>query len=237
MIRVVVAALAFHAVRYRRMAATNGVRYAWRISWAAARRNDPAAVRAARRRRDPLADRWSCDRGMRAMGAEAYASGDGVAFARAPDLHTAAADIASLGTGAIYEIKPYIPTEITSGLAQVAAYVAAAIASCGVPPAWHLGFAYPDSVIPFGNMELVAKQYGHPGLILYYTRKKREQPTYEKVLEIVLLLGLSISMVAVILAALADPEPATKLALAGLSVVMIATLLEKLGMAEPAPQA
>lgn len=148
------------------------------------------------------------------------------------------ADIASLGTGAIYEIKPYIPSEIASGLIQVAAYVAAATASCGAPPAWHLGFAYPDSVIPLGNMELVTKQYGHPGLILYYTRKKREQPQeqpqYEKVLEVVLLLGLSVAMIAVIIAALADPEPATKLALAGLSAVMITTLLEKLGLADPA---
>jgi len=85
-------------------------------------------------------------------------------------------------------------------------------------------------------MELVTKQYGHPGLILYYTRQKRQQPQpqYEKVLEVVLLLGLSVAMIAVIIAALADPEPATKLALAGLSAVMITTLLEKLGLAEPA---
>jgi hypothetical protein len=55
--------------------------------------------------------------------------------------------------------------------------------------------------------------------------------------EVVLLLGLSVAMVAVIVAALLDPEPATKLALAGLSVVMIAALLEKLGMSEPASQA
>lgn len=118
---------------------------------------------------------------------------------------------------------------------QVAAYVAAATVSCGIPPTWHLGFAYPDSVIPFGNMELVAKQYGNPGLILYYTRQKRQQPRYEKVLEVVLLLGLSVAMIAVIIAALLDPEPASKLALAGLSVVMIGMVLEKLGMAEPAP--
>jgi len=180
------------------------------------------------------------------------------------------ADIASVGTGAIYEIKPYIPSEITAGATQVAAYVAAAILSCGAPPPWHVGVTYPDSVIPFGvDQELVTKQYNHPGLILYYTRRKQTRPqpvpvpapqdqrqrdrqrqapqtrpapnplpSYQQVLDVVIVLGLSIAMVPVILAALADPEPASKLALAGLSVAMIGVLLEKLGMEEsPGPQA
>jgi Domain of unknown function (DUF4157) len=201
------------------------------------------------------------------------------------------ADIASLGTGAIYEIKPYIPSEIAAGATQVAGYVAAANVSCGTPPAWHPGFAYPDSVIPLGaDQEIVAKQYNNPGLILYYTRKKQRQPqpkpvpvpvpvpipapvpederkpqpvpvpaphpeptpvpgpmpvpvpvtrsrpTYQQVFEVVVALGLSISLVVVILAALLDPEPATKLALAGLSVAMIAIVLDKFGLSKPDPK-
>jgi hypothetical protein len=142
------------------------------------------------------------------------------------------ADIASLGTGAIYEIKPYIPTEIASGLVQVATYVAGALANCGVPPPWHPGTAYPDTVIPFGDQELVAKQYGHPGLILYNVRNKRRQLQYDKVFEILVLLGLSLALLPTIAAAVLDPEPATKLALAGLSVAMIAILLDKLGMGD-----
>jgi steroid 5-alpha reductase family enzyme len=55
------------------------------------------------------------------------------------------------------------------------------------------------------------------------------------VLDVVIALGLSITLVAVILAALLDPEPATKLALAGLSVAMIAIVLEKFGLQQPKP--
>ncbi len=108
----------------------------------------------------------------------------------------------------------------------------------------HPGVTYPDSVIPLsGDTELVTKQYGHPGLILYYTRRRQrqrqQQPSRERVIEVLLALGLSLGLLIVVLAALVDPEPASKLALAGLSVVMIGALLEALGMkeADQPPQA
>jgi hypothetical protein len=50
------------------------------------------------------------------------------------------------------------------------------------------------------------------------------------VIKALTILGLSIAMVGVVIAALADPEPASKLALAGLSVVMITSLLNLLGI-------
>jgi len=50
------------------------------------------------------------------------------------------------------------------------------------------------------------------------------------VIDVLLTLGLSIALVGVVIAALADPEPATKLAVAGLSVVMITSLLTRLGI-------
>jgi len=142
------------------------------------------------------------------------------------------ADLVSLGSHAIYEIKPYSPPAITEGLAQVAQYIVAARTSCDPDAPWHPGIAYPDTVLSMGAMELVAKQYNNPGLILYYTRKKQQEINWETVLEVVVTLGLSISLVAVIIAALLDPEPATKLALAGLSAVMISTILQRFGLSE-----
>lgn len=53
---------------------------------------------------------------------------------------------------------------------------------------------------------------------------------YEEILEVVKALGLSIAMVVVIAAALMDPEPASKLALAGLSIVMIIAVLDAFGV-------
>jgi hypothetical protein len=50
-----------------------------------------------------------------------------------------------------------------------------------------------------------------------------------------LALGLAAALVPIVAAALADPEPASKLALAGLSAVMITKLLDALGMGEDAP--
>jgi hypothetical protein len=54
-------------------------------------------------------------------------------------------------------------------------------------------------------------------------------PTWDTVLKVVIVLGLSIGLVATIVAALADPEPATKLALAGLSAEEISALGAALG--------
>jgi len=86
------------------------------------------------------------------------------------------ADLVGLGTHAIYEIKPYNPNNIVAGLAQVNGYLQAAQSNCDPNAPWHLGVAYPDTILPLGsNRELVAKQYNNPGLILYYTRKRRRR--------------------------------------------------------------
>jgi Domain of unknown function (DUF4157) len=50
---------------------------------------------------------------------------------------------------------------------------------------------------------------------------------------VLLIIGLSIALLATILAALADPEPASKLALAGLTAAEISLLLVMLGFEEP----
>jgi hypothetical protein len=55
------------------------------------------------------------------------------------------------------------------------------------------------------------------------------QPSYQRVLEVLLIIGISITLIITIIAALADPEPATKLGLAGLSAAQIALLLQMLG--------
>lgn len=146
------------------------------------------------------------------------------------------ADLVSLGTHAIYEIKPYSLMGIAAGAAQVNGYLQAARQRCDPDAPWHPGIAFPDTIIPFGSLELVAKQYGQPGLILYYTRQQqrrrvpREEIGWEKVAQVLLGLGLSITFIVVVIAALLDPEPASKLALAGLSVAMIAAILEAFGM-------
>lgn len=187
--------------------------------------------------------------------------------------NTGYADLVHLGTHAIYEIKDsYNPTSIAVGTAQVNRYLTAAKTSCNPRAPWHLGTAYPQTVIPMGDRELVARQYpGHPGLIFCWTRQKnrarqpvrqpaqapsrdRQQapsssrarqpaqtPTMEinwsNVLKVVIGLGLSIALVAVVLAALLDPEPATKLALAGLSAVMIMSILTAFGLRDERTQA
>jgi hypothetical protein len=149
------------------------------------------------------------------------------------------ADLVGLGSYAIYEIKPYTPNNITAGLAQVGRYLAAARLNCDTEASWHLGFAYRDTVLPLGsNRELVAKQYGHAGLILYYTRnKRRPEINWESVLEVVLMLGLSLSLIAAILYALLSPEPATKLAAAGLSAAIIVIILDYFGIEDERNQA
>jgi len=68
------------------------------------------------------------------------------------------------------------------------------------------------------------------GHFFYRTRRRRRsyRVDWSKVRDVVITLGLSIAMIAVIIAALADPEPASKLALAGLSAAMIAIVLGRL---------
>lgn len=155
--------------------------------------------------------------------------------------HMGYADLVSLGTHAIYEIKPYSLTGITAGAVQVNQYLQAARLHCDPDAPWHPGIAFPDTVIPFGDLELVARQYGQPGLILYYTRKAQRRPvpreeiSWDKVAQVLLGLGLSLAFVVVVIAALLDPEPATKLALAGLSVAMIAAILEAFGIEGEVP--
>ncbi len=60
-----------------------------------------------------------------------------------------------------------------------------------------------------------------------------DKPPVAKVLAVLAILGLSILLLATIIAALADPEPATKLGLAGLSAAEIALLLSLLGYENP----
>jgi hypothetical protein len=57
--------------------------------------------------------------------------------------------------------------------------------------------------------------------------------TWEKVAKVVAVLGLSVVLIPTIVAALLDPEPATKLALAGLTVVEIVALGKALGFSTP----
>jgi hypothetical protein len=56
-----------------------------------------------------------------------------------------------------------------------------------------------------------------------------KSPPASKVLEVLLIIGISISLLLLIIAALADPEPVTKLGLLGLSAAQIALLLSLLG--------
>lgn len=55
------------------------------------------------------------------------------------------------------------------------------------------------------------------------------QPSASRVLEVLAILGLSLLLLATVIAALLDPEPATKLLLGGLSVAEAAALLLMLG--------
>ncbi|MGF6641352.1 DUF4157 domain-containing protein [Paraburkholderia sp. MM6662-R1] len=61
--------------------------------------------------------------------------------------------------------------------------------------------------------------------------------TWDNVLKVVIVLGLSIALVPTIVAALADPEPASKLALAGLTLVEISALSVALGFTAPSSSA
>lgn len=145
--------------------------------------------------------------------------------------NTGYADLVSLGTYGIYEIKTYAGR--AAGAIQVSGYLTAAQNNCDPAKPWHLGMAYPGAILPLaGDRELVARQYGQPGLILYYIRKKerKRKINWQQVAEVVLALGLSLALVPVILAALVDLEPASKLALAGLSVVMIGKILNIFGL-------
>ncbi|MCP4131698.1 MAG: DUF4157 domain-containing protein [bacterium] len=165
------------------------------------------------------------------------------------------ADLVSVGTKAIYEIKPYYTGAHAAGLAQVGRYLLGAKAS--YKGNWHLGFAYPDRVLPISaDKEIVAKQYATPGMIFYYSRnkKRKRQPdpktvpvtapetekkkeiNWEKVFDVIIKLGLSILLVGVVLAAILDPEPVSKLVLAGLSIVMITSILSAFGMDSSNPQ-
>jgi hypothetical protein len=55
------------------------------------------------------------------------------------------------------------------------------------------------------------------------------KPSYMKVLGVLAIIGVSVTLIYLIIAALADPEPVTKLALIGLTAAQIALLLSLLG--------
>jgi len=61
----------------------------------------------------------------------------------------------------------------------------------------------------------------------------RPVPSFKRVLEVLAILGLSLLLAVTVIAALVDPEPATKLALAGLSAAQISLLLTMLGRKPP----
>jgi hypothetical protein len=70
----------------------------------------------------------------------------------------------------------------------------------------------------------------------------RERPTppagnfsVSRVLRAMAVVGLSVGALAIVLAALADPEPVSKLALSGLSMVVITRLLTELGVQKGEP--
>jgi Domain of unknown function (DUF4157) len=58
-------------------------------------------------------------------------------------------------------------------------------------------------------------------------------PSYETIRNVMAVLGISLLLIGVVIAALFDPEPASKLALAGLSLVVIGQLLKMLGRKPP----
>jgi hypothetical protein len=60
------------------------------------------------------------------------------------------------------------------------------------------------------------------------------KPPITRVLEVLAILGLSIALVATVIAALVDPEPASKLALAGLTAEEITALMALLGIGSAA---
>jgi Domain of unknown function (DUF4157) len=60
-----------------------------------------------------------------------------------------------------------------------------------------------------------------------------DKPSTQRVLEVLTIIGLSITLVASVIAALLDPEPVTKLGLAGLSAAQITLLLTMLGYQKP----
>ena len=81
------------------------------------------------------------------------------------------ADIVDLAKYSIYEIKPY--SGKARGLEEVAEYVRNAKLYCDPDAPWNPGKNYPDRVIPYNQTtELVAKQWGNPGVILYHPRRR-----------------------------------------------------------------
>ncbi len=75
-----------------------------------------------------------------------------------------------------------------------------------------------------------SKKDSHRGHFFYRTGRRRRQykVDWRSVYKVVVALGLSLALIAVIIAAVLDPEPASKLALAGLSVAMIGMILSSL---------
>lgn len=89
----------------------------------------------------------------------------------------------------------------------------------------------PARGLPHYHVHHIAQTRGnYQGHFFYRTRNRRRQykVDWHSVYNVVVALGLSLAMIAVIIAALLDPEPATKLGLAGLSVVMITTVMSML---------
>jgi hypothetical protein len=62
---------------------------------------------------------------------------------------------------------------------------------------------------------------------------RRRMPSVDQVLKVLAIMGLSLLLALTVIAALADPEPATKLGLAGLSAAQVALLMTLLGVEKP----
>lgn len=87
------------------------------------------------------------------------------------------ADVADLGSGAIFEIKS--GRQETEGALEAARYVAMAKKHCGPQHPWHLGTDFVKMIFPsptYPGKETVAKQSRLPGVIYYYERNRSEGP-------------------------------------------------------------
>jgi hypothetical protein len=101
----------------------------------------------------------------------------------------------------------------------------------GSPPAgWPDGEKWPPGPIWPGNKPWPVPIPGTPDP----APAPSDDSTLKKIATVLIVLGLSVDLVVTVSAAMADPEPATKLLLAGLTVAEVAALAAVLGFKPPA---
>lgn len=95
------------------------------------------------------------------------------------------ADIVDLGNHAIYEIKTYPGS--AQGVVEAERYRRFAQKNCDPNAMWQIGTQYPKRVIPLdAQTELICQQYPQfPGVITYYSRKRKQEQKKEVYQEIV----------------------------------------------------